>query len=348
MQALVYLGPGRKALQERATPVIVEPTDVIVRVTKTTICGTDLHILAGRLPSCASGRVLGHEGVGVVTKVGSAVTRFKCDDRVLISCITACGSCEYCRQLMYSHCTRGGWLLGNHIDGTQAEFVRVPYADTSLYHIPDGADEEALVMLSDIMPSAYECGVLHGKVKPGSTIAIVGAGPIGLAVLLTAQLYAPLAVVVIDNNPQRLATAMRFGATAVVDNSDGQALAAVMNLTGGRGVDTAIEAVGLVATFELCEEIIAVGGTIANIGVHGSKVDLHMEYLWDRNITITTGLVDTVSTPLLMEMVQADKIQVAEMITHRFPLRRALDAYATFADAVDSHALKVIIESAAA
>ena len=348
MQALVYLGPGRKALQERATPVIVEPTDVIVRVTKTTICGTDLHILAGHLPSCAAGRVLGHEGVGVVTKVGSAVTRFKCDDHVLISCITACGSCEYCRQLMFSHCAQGGWLLGNHIDGTQAEFVRVPYADTSLYHIPDGADEEALVMLSDILPTAYECGVLNGKVKPGSTIAIVGAGPIGLAALLTAQLYAPLAVLVIDNNPERLATAMHFGATAVVDNSDGQALAAVMNLTGDRGVDTAIEAVGLVATFELCEEIIAVGGTIANIGVHGTKVDLHMEYLWDRNITITTRLVDTVSTPLLMEMVQADKIRVTDMITHRFPLRRALDAYATFADAIDSHALKVIIESAAA
>lgn len=348
MQALVYLGPGRKALQERATPTIAEPTDVIVRVTKTTICGTDLHILAGHLPSCAAGRVLGHEGVGVVTKVGSAVTRFKCDDHVLISCITACGSCEHCRQLMFSHCAQGGWLLGNHIDGTQAEFVRVPYADTSLYHIPDGADEEALVMLSDILPTAYECGVLNGKVKPGSTIAIVGAGPIGLAALLTAQLYAPLAVVVIDNNSERLATAMRFGATAVVDNSDGQALAAVMNLTGDRGVDTAIEAVGLVATFELCEEIIAVGGTIANIGVHGTKVDLHMEYLWDRNITITTRLVDTVSTALLMEMVQADKIRVADMITHRFPLRRVLDAYATFADAIDSHALKVIIESAAA
>lgn len=348
MQALVYLGPHKKALQERAAPRVVAPTDAVVRVTKTTICGTDLQILAGHQPSCSTGRVLGHEGVGVVTQVGAAVTKFKCNDRVLISCVTACGTCEFCRRCKYSQCMHGGWLLGNRIDGTQAEFVRVPYADTSLHHIPADADDDALVMLSDALPSAYECGVLNGQVKSGSTIAIVGAGPAGLAVLLAAQLHAPLAVVVIDNNAERLATAMRLGATAVVDCRDRQVVADIMNLTGGRGVDSAIDAVGLVATFELCEEIIAVGGTIANVGVHGTALDLHREYRWDRSVTITTALVDTVSTPLLLEMLQTRKINVSEIITHRFPFRQVVDAYAVFADAAQSRALKIIIESAAA
>ena len=329
-------------------PVVIAPTDVVVRVTKTTICATDLHIVAGHVSSCATGRVLGHEGVGVVTQVGAAVTRFRCDERVLISCITACGACEYCLRSSFSRCFHGGWLLGNKIDGTQAEFVRVPYADTSLYHIPAGVDEEALVMLSDMLPTAYECGVLNGQVKSGSTIAVVGAGPGGLAVLVAAQLHAPLAVLVIDNNAERLAMAMRLGATAVVDGRNGQAVADIMKLTGGRGVDSAIDAVGMVATFELCEDIIAVGGTIANVAVHGTKADLHNEYRWDRSVTITTTLVDTVSTPLLLKMIQTRKLDVAEMITHRFPLRRVLDAYATFADTAECCALKIIIESAAA
>ncbi len=348
MLALVYLGPHKKALLERPMPIIIEPTDVIVRVTKTTICNTDLHILAGHLPSCTIGRVLGHEGVGVVTQIGAGVTRFKCNDRVVISCITACGTCEFCRQSMFSQCCRGGWLLGNRIDGTQAEFVRVPYADTSLHHIPDDADDEALVMLSDALPTAYECGILNGQVKSGSTIAIIGAGPVGLAVLLAARLQAPLAVVVIDNNTERLATAMRLGATAIVDNRNGQAIGDIMHLTGGRGVDSAVDAIGLVATFELCEEIIAVGGTITTVGVHGTELDLYKEYRWDRCVTITTASVDTTSTPLLLEMLLSRRIDVAEMITHRFPLRRVLDAYATFADTTGSSALKIIIESAAA
>ena len=303
MKALVYRGPGKKALEERPKPEITAPTDAIVKITKTTICGTDLHILKGDVPTCQPGRILGHEGVGIVEKVGPAVTAFKPGDRVLISCISACGKCEYCRKQMYSHCTTGGWILGNKIDGTQAEFVRIPYADTSLYPIPDGADEEALVMLSDILPTGFECGVLNGKVEPGSTVAIVGAGPIGLAALLTAQFYSPAEIIMIDLDDNRLEVAKRFGATATVNSADGKAVETVMKMTGGRGVDTAIEAVGIPATFELCEKIVAPGGTIANIGVHGKKVDLHLESLWDRNIAITTRLVDTVTTPMLLKTV---------------------------------------------
>jgi alcohol dehydrogenase len=345
MKALVYLGPGKKALEERPAPEIMAPADAIVRITKTTICGTDLHILKGDVPTCEPGRILGHEGVGIVDQAGPAVTTFKPGDRVLISCISACGKCVYCRKLMYSHCTTGGWILGNRIDGTQAEFVRIPHADTSLYRIPDGADEEALVMLSDILPTGFECGVLNGKVQPGSAVAIVGAGPIGLAALLTAQFYSAAEIIMIDLDDNRLEVAKRFGATAAVNSADGNAVETVMKLTGAQGVDTAIEAVGIPATFELCERIVAPGGIIANIGVHGTKVDLHLENLWDRNITITTRLVDTVSTPMLLKVLGSRRIDPRLLITHHFKLDRILDAYETFAHAAVTRALKVVIEA---
>jgi alcohol dehydrogenase len=345
MKALVYLGPRNKALEDRPRPEITAPTDAIIKITKTTICGTDLHILKGDVPSCQPGRILGHEGVGVVDTVGPAVTAFKPGDRVLISCISACGKCFFCRKLMYSHCTTGGWILGNKIDGTQAEFVRTPHADLSLHHIPEGADEEALVMLSDILPTGFECGVLNGKVQPGGTVAIVGSGPIGLAALLTAQFYSPAEIIMIDLDDNRLEVAKRFGATAAVNSADGNAVATVRKLTDNRGVDTAIEAVGIPATFELCEKIIAPGGVVANIGVHGTKVDLHLENLWDRNITITTRLVDTVSTPMLLSVLRSNKIDPKLLITHRFKLDHILDAYETFEHAADTRALKVIIEA---
>ena len=344
MHALVFNGPGRKELEERPKPVIQFPGDAVVRVTRTTICGTDLHILKGDVATCRAGTILGHEGVGVVDAVGSGVATFKPGDRVLISCITACGRCDYCRKSMYSHCIDGGWILGHRIDGTQAEFVRIPYADTSLYPIPQGADEEALVMLSDILPTGFECGVLNGKVKVGCSVAIVGAGPIGLAALLTAQFYAPSDIIMIDLDENRLAVARRFGATATVNSAAGDAAQQLMQLTGGRGVDTAIEAVGIPATFELCQDIVAPGGTIANVGVHGIKVDLHLERLWSHNVTITTGLVDTVSIPLLLKTVQARRVDAGQLITHHFKLGEILQAYETFGKAADTKALKVIIE----
>jgi alcohol dehydrogenase len=347
MKALIYTGVDTKSLQERPRPEIRTPTDAIIRITKTTICGTDLHILKGDVPTCTPGRILGHEGVGVVDEVGSAVTMFKRGVRVLISCITSCGKCVYCRRLMFSHCTNGGWILGNIIDGTQAELVRIPHADTSLFAIPEGADEEAMVMLSDILPTGFECGVLNGKVAPGSTVAIVGAGPVGLAALLTAQLYSPATVIVIDVDDNRLEVAKRFGATAVINSRAADAREIVMRLAGGRGVDTAIEAVGIPATFELCESIVAPGGTVANIGVHGVKVALHLEQLWDRNITITTRLVDAASTPMLLDVVRARKIEPRRLITHRYKLDQIDAAYHTFGHAADAHALKVLIEASA-
>jgi alcohol dehydrogenase len=345
MKAFVYGGPGVRGLEDRPKPAIQAAGDAIVKIVKTTICGTDLHILKGDVATCTAGRILGHEGVGVVGAVGTGVTAFHAGDRVLISCISACAKCDYCRRGMYSHCTTGGWILGNKIDGTQAEYVRIPHADTSLYPIPAGADEDALVMLSDILPTGFECGVLNGKVAPGSSLAIVGAGPIGLAALLTAQFYAPAEIIMLDLDDNRLEVAKRFGATAAINNGDGKAVEAILKLTGGRGVDTAIEAVGIPATFELCEQIIAPGGTIANIGVHGTKVALHLERLWDRNITITTRLVDTVSTPMLLSILGGGKLDPKRLITHRFKLDRILDAYETFANAASARALKVIIEA---
>jgi alcohol dehydrogenase len=345
MRALAYLGRGMKALENRPRPTLSAPTDAVVRIAKTTICSSDLHILKGDVPSCQPGRILGHEGVGVVDEVGPAVTSFKPGDRVLISCISTCGKCAYCRRLMYSHCTTGGWILGNEIDGTQAERVRIPYADCSLYRIPEGADEEAMVMLSDILPTAFECGVINGKVHPGSTVAIIGAGPVGLAALLTSQFYSPAQIILIDIDKNRLEAGSRLGATAVVNSADGKAKEAVMRLTENSGVDTVIEAVGLPATFELCQEVVAPGGTIANIGVHGTEVNLHLESLWDRNITITTRLVDTISTQMLIDVLLSRKFDPKVLITHRFKLDEILDAYETFAHAGQTRALKVLIEA---
>ena len=345
MKALVYQGPSRKALVERPKPGLTAPTDAIVKISRTTICGTDLHILKGDVATCEPGRILGHEGVGVVEEVGGAVTSFKAGDRVLVSCISACGKCPFCRRAMYSHCTTGGWILGNSIDGTQAEWVRVPHADGSLYAVPADADEEAVVMLSDILPTGFECGVLNGQVQPGKTVAIVGSGPIGLAALITAQLYSPAEIIMIDVDDNRLKVAKRFGATGLVNSTDGGAGDAVMKMTGGRGVDTAIEAVGIPVTFELCQQIVAPGGTIANIGVHGAKVDLHLERLWDRNITITTRLVDAGSTSMLLKLLRSHKIDPKVLVTHRFKLDQVLEAYEVFGHAADNRALKVIIEA---
>lgn len=348
MKALVYEGPGKISVQERPVPRVSAATDAVVKITRTTICGTDLHILKGDVPSCTPGRVLGHEGVGIVEETGAGVTEFRRGDHVLVSCISSCGKCDYCRRGMYSHCSTGGWILGNTIDGTQAEYVRIPHADTSLHHIPEGADEEALVMLSDILPTGFECGVLNGKVQPGGSVAIVGAGPIGLAALLTAQFYAPSEIMMIDLDSNRLDVAASFGATRTIRGGGEEAKRAVMDMTEGRGADTVIEAVGIPATFELCQEIVAPGGIIANVGVHGVKADLHLERLWSHNISITTRLVDTVTTPMLLKTVQSGRIDPKRLITHRFDLDHILDAYETFSHAAGTKALKVIIETDAA
>ena len=343
MMALVYGGPGQRTWKAVPRPLVRDPGDAVVRVTTTTICGTDLHIMKGDVPTVTPGRILGHEGIGVIEAVGPLVTAFHKGDRVIISCVSACGRCDLCRKGMYSHCRTGGWILGNTIDGTQAEYVRIPHADTSLYRLPPDADEEALVMLSDILPTGFECGVLNGQVQPGDTVAIVGAGPIGLAALLTAQLYSPSAILMIDLDANRLRVAEQFGATALINSTDGTAVAQVMARTGGAGVDVAIEAVGMPATFDICQSILAPGGRLANVGVHGKPVQLHLEKLWDRNIAITTRLVDTAAIPMLLKLVRAGKLQPAKLVTHRFPLGDIMKAYDTFGNAAKERALKVIL-----
>jgi alcohol dehydrogenase len=345
MRALVYHGPGQKAWEEKPKPVLLSTSDAIVKILKTTICGTDLHIMKGDVPEVADGRIIGHEGVGVIEEVGTTVSNFKPGDHVIISCITSCGKCTYCKKGMYSHCTDGGWLLGHLIDGTQAEYVRIPHADNSLFLVPSGSDEEALVMLIDILPTGFECGVLNGKVQPGDTIAIIGAGPIGIATLLTAQFYTPAEIIMIDQDDNRLNVARKFGATQIINSRNENTIEAVMKLTNQTGVDVAIEAVGIPETFELCEAIIAPGGRIANIGVHGKSVRLHLEDLWSKNITITTRLVDTVTSPMLLKTIQSKKIAPAKLITHRFRLDQVAEAYNTFGNAAEEKALKVILSS---
>jgi alcohol dehydrogenase len=343
MEAVVYHGPGKRSWEKRPKPTVQDATDAVVRITTSTICGTDLHILKGDVPSVTDGRILGHEGVGVVEDVGSAVSGIRKGDKVLISCITSCGKCDFCKKGMYSHCRGGGWILGNTIDGTQAEYVRIPHADTSLHHLSPDSDEEAMVMLSDILPTGFECGVLNGQVKPGDTVAIVGAGPIGLAALLTAQFYSPAEIVMIDLDDNRLQVARTLGATEDVNSTDGKAVQKVMDLTGGAGVDVAIEAVGTSATFDICQEILAPGGRLANVGVHGKPVELHLEKLWAHNITLTTRLVDTVTTPMLLKVVQSGRLQPQKLVTHRFGLGDAMKAYDTFGNAAKERALKVVL-----
>jgi alcohol dehydrogenase len=343
MKALVYHGPGRRAFEEKPKPVIQAATDAVLKMVKTTICGTDLHILKGDVPEVKPGRILGHEGIGIIESVGEAVSRFKPGDKVLISCITADGNCDFCRRNMYSHCENGGWILGHLLDGTQAEYVRIPFADTSLYALPKDSNDEALAMLSDIFPTGYECGVLNGKIKPGDTIAIVGSGPIGLATLLTAQFHSPSEIIMVDTDEHRLGISRKLGATATVNSKKEDAVKRILELTAGKGVDVAIEAVGVPETFDYCQEIVAPGGHIANIGVHGKSAQLKLQELWSKNVTITTRLVDTESTPLLLKTIRSGKLHPEVLITHHFKLEDSMKAYDTFSHAEKEHVLKVIM-----
>ncbi|MCV7282625.1 zinc-dependent alcohol dehydrogenase family protein [Mycolicibacterium flavescens] len=344
MKALVYHGPGRRSWQDVPDPVIEQPTDVIVRVDAVTICGTDLHILKGDVPEVEPGRILGHEAVGTVTAAGAAVRTVAPGDRVLVSCISACGTCRYCRDGSYGQCLGGGgWVLGHLIDGTQAEYVRVPFADNSTHRIPDGVTDEQMVMLADILPTSYEVGVLAGAVAPGDVVAIVGAGPIGLAAILTAKLFSPSHVVAIDVADSRLEAARKFGADIVVNSSREDPRAVVDAVSGDLGADVAMEAVGLPETFEQAVCLVRPGGRVPNIGVHGAPATLHLEQIWIKNLTITTGLVDTHSTPTLVRLVGNEQIDTTPMITHRFTMDEFERAYDVFGRAGETGALKVLL-----
>lgn len=345
MKALVYEGPGKKSFKEVENPTIINDGDAIVKLVKTTICGTDLHILSGDVAAVKEGTILGHEGVGIVEEVGPGVKNFKPGDKVIISCITSCGSCHYCKQALYAHCEDGGWILGHMINGTQAEYVHIPHADNSLHHIPKGISDEAAVMISDILPTGFEIGVLSGQVKPGDTVVIVGAGPIGMAVLLTAQFYSPANIIMVDIDDNRLEESVKFGATHTINSTDTEsAIRQIMELTDGRGVDVAVEAAGFPATFDICQKVLAPGGNLANAGVHGKPVDLQLQDLWIRNVTITTGLVSTNSTPMLLKTLATGKIKVEDLVTHRFKFENMLEAYETFSNASKEKAMKVIID----
>ena len=344
MNALVYHGPGERAWESVPEPTITDPTDVVVKIDTTTICGTDLHILKGDVPEVRPGTILGHEAVGTVVAAGAAVTTVGEGDRVLVSCITSCGRCRFCKEAKYGLCTGGGgWIFGHLIDGVQAEYARVPFADTSVYKVPEELTDEQVLFLADILPTAFECGVLNGRVEPGDTVAVVGAGPIGLATIMTAKLFTPGRIVAIDLADARLAKALDFGADVAVNNGNEDAVARVMDLTGGLGADVAVEAVGVPETFELCAELIRPGGRLANVGVHGHPATLHLERLWIRDVLITTGLVDTSTTPKLLRLIAEGRLDPTAFATHRFELDEAMEAYDVFADAAATNALKVVL-----
>ena len=349
MKALVYHGPGQKAWEEVPDPVIIEPTDVIVQIDTTTICGTDLHILKGDVAAVTEGRILGHEGVGTIIEAGAAVSNVAIGDRVIISCVNACGSCSYCHKGLYAHCLADegqsgiGWILGHLIDGTQAEYVRIPFADNSVYKVPDGVSDEAAVMLSDILPTGFEIGVRYGRVEPGDVVAVVGAGPVGLSAIMTAGLYGAARVIALDLDANRLEQALAFGATDTVNSGDPDWAEQVRAMTDGLGVDVAIEAVGVPATFQACLDVVRPGGSVANVGVHGAAVELPLQDLWIMDIAITMGLVSTSTTPMLLKLVAQRKLAAEKFVTHHFALDQMLEAYDTFARAAETKALKVVI-----
>ena len=347
MKALVYHGPGDARWDEVPDPELIDPTDVIASVETTTICGTDLHILKGDVPEVEAGRILGHEAIAVVEQVGSSVRNRKAGDRILVSCISACGGCRFCREGRFGQCLHGGgWVLGHTIDGTQAEKVRIPFADTSTYPVPAGTSDEEFLMLADILPTAYEVGVLNGRVSPGDVVAIVGAGPIGLSAIVGSHLLSPSHIVAIDLADSRLEAAKLFGADVIVNNGREDPLAIVRELTGGLGANVAIEAVGTPQTFELATELIRPGGHVANIGVHGAPAVLHLETLWTRDVTITTGLVDTYSTPMLSSLMAAGQLDAGRFATHHFSFAEFMTAYDVFSRAEETGALKVVLTRA--
>jgi alcohol dehydrogenase len=346
MQALVYHGPGEKEWESKSDPTIEQPTDAIVEIDTTTICGTDLHILKGDVPAVTDGRTLGHEAVGTVVETGSGVEDIQQGDKVLVSCISACGRCKYCRRGLQSQClSGGGWILGHLVDGTQAEYVRTPFADTSLYKVPEGLSDEQVLFLADILPTGFEIGVLNGGVKPGDTVVVVGAGPVGLAAIITAKLYGPGRIVAVDLDNSRLERAQEFGADVTINNSSENAVERVQEMTDGLGADVVMEAVGVPATFELCTELVCPGGRVANIGVHGEPATLHLETLWIKSITITTGLVDAYSTLTLLKLVSQGRLDPTGLTTHRFELNEIMEAYDVFADAANTNAIKVTLSS---
>ncbi|MFE9454818.1 zinc-dependent alcohol dehydrogenase family protein [Streptomyces sp. NPDC006739] len=342
MKGFVFHGPGQASWQDVPDPAVKEPTDAIVMVGAVTVCGTDLHILKGDVPEVRPGTVLGHEAVGEVVEVGSDVRTVRPGDRVLLSCITSCGRCRFCRDGSYGQCRGGGgWILGRLVDGTQAEYVRVPYADLSVHPLPAAVPSEEAVLFADIFPTSYEVGVLNGHVRPGDTVAIVGAGPIGLAAIATARLFSPERIIAVDLAPARLEAAHRLGADAVAEVHEAPGL--VDDLTGGLGADVVIEAVGVPESFELCTRMVRPGGHVANVGVHGKPATLHLEDLWIKNVTITTGLVDTYSTPTLLRMAAAGRLPTGQLVTHTFPLHQMEEAYDVFSEAGETGALKVVL-----
>ena len=340
MKALVFHGPGKRSWEDKPQPAIEKPTDAVVRITHTTICGTDLHILKGDVPAVEAGRILGHEGLGVVTEIGDGVSNIQVGDEVLISCVTSCGRCDYCKRGLYSHCRDGGWILGHLIDGTQAEYVRIPHADNSLYLLPEAMDRAAAVMLSDILPTGHEIGALNGNVKLGDTVAIVGAGPIGLAALMTSRFYSPARIIMIDPDENRLAMARLLGATDTIARDP---IEAIQKMTDGEGVDVAMEAVGIPETFDICQSIVRAGGHIANIGVHGKSVEFKLQDLWIKNITLRTGLVNTNTIPVLMRVVESGGVKPEDLVTHRFKLDDIEKAYDIFSEAAKEQAIKMLL-----
>lgn len=344
MKALVYRGDHKIGLEEKPKPKILKSTDSIIKIVKTTICGTDLGIYKGKNLYMKEGTILGHEGVGIVEEIGASISQFKVGDKVIISCITSCGSCEYCKKQLHAHCKDGGWILGHMIDGTQAEYVRIPHADNSLYKIPPTIEDDIAVMISDILPTGHEIGVQYGNVKPGDTVAIVGAGPVGMAVLLTAQFYSPSTIIMIDLDKNRLNLAKQLGATYIIDSAT-DVKKEILKIVGSEGVDVAIEAVGIPQTWDICQQIVKPGGNIANVGVHGQKVDFEIQDLWIKNLTITTGLVNTNTTPMLLKTVATNKLPLKKLITHNFKLNEIEEAYQVFLNASKENAMKVIINA---
>jgi alcohol dehydrogenase len=333
MKALVFYGPGQISLETMPIPR-ARPGEVVIRVTLTTICGTDLHILKGEYP-VKPGLVIGHEPVGVIHEIGEGVTGYQVGDRVLVGAITPCGQCNFCLGGNWSQCggAIGGWKFGNTIDGAQAEYLRVPYAQANLAKIPDELTDEQVVLLADIASTGISAAE-SADLQIGDTVAVFAQGPIGLCATAGAKLKGASLIIAVESDPVRIQMSRRMGADAVFDFNQHDVVEEIKHLTGGRGVDVAIEALGTQATFENALRVLRPGGTLSSLGVYSGKLSVPLEPfaagLGDHKIVTTLCPGGKERMRRLMELVRQGRLDLTPLLTHTFPLDRITEAYQLF------------------
>lgn len=335
MKAVVYKGNGIVCLEDRPIPVIEKETDAIVRVTRSTICSSDLHIKHGAVPRAKENIVLGHEFVGEIVEVGRKVKNFFVGDRVSVNVETFCGECFFCKQGYVNNCIHGGWELGCRIDGGQAEYARIPMADQGLTKIPDDVSDEEALFNGDILATGYWAASI-GEIKPADTVVVLGAGPTGLCTLMSIKLYSPATVIVVDTSTDRLNLAKEQGLADVCLNPlEVDIEEEILKLTQGRGADRVFEVAGGENTFQLAWKVARPNAIVILVALYEKEQTLPLHQMYGKNLVFKTGGVDANSCEAIMKMVECKKIDTSCLITHRGPLNDVMEGYRIFEDRLD-------------